>query len=126
MQIRDWMTTEVITAGLETSMLKVSKLMKENGTHEDCIAQMVRLYGERLYGPGVNNWADVPVDDAGRIRIDDLEMAPGIQKKIEDMWESVQTDNLDALSDLQGYRDDFYALFGFGVPGVDYDADVEI
>ncbi len=31
MQIRDWMTTEVITAGLETSMLKVSKLMKENG-----------------------------------------------------------------------------------------------
>lgn len=31
MQIRDWMTTEVVTVGLDTSMLKVSKLMKEHG-----------------------------------------------------------------------------------------------
>lgn len=29
MLIRDWMTTDVITASLETSMLKVSKMMKE-------------------------------------------------------------------------------------------------
>ena len=31
MQIRDWMTTDVITASLDTSLLKVSKLMKEYG-----------------------------------------------------------------------------------------------
>ena len=29
MQIRDWMTTEVLTATPETSMLKISKIMKE-------------------------------------------------------------------------------------------------
>ena len=29
MLIRDWMTTDVITATPETSMLKVSKMMKE-------------------------------------------------------------------------------------------------
>ena len=29
MQIRDWMTTEVVTATPDTSMLKVSKMMKE-------------------------------------------------------------------------------------------------
>jgi acetoin utilization protein AcuB len=29
MQIRDWMTTDVITASLETSLMKISKVMKE-------------------------------------------------------------------------------------------------
>ena len=28
-------------------------------------------------------------------------------------------------ADLQGYHDDFYKLFGFGINGVDYDADID-
>ena len=37
----------------------------------------------------------------------------------------IATDYLDTLSDLQGYHDDVYQLFGFGINGVDYDADID-
>ena len=29
-------------------------------------------------------------------------------------------------ADLDGYWKDFYQLFGFGIDGVDYDADVDV
>jgi enoyl-[acyl-carrier protein] reductase/trans-2-enoyl-CoA reductase (NAD+) len=36
----------------------------------------------------------------------------------------VTNENLYEISDLAGYKADFLRLFGFGVDGVDYDADV--
>ena len=32
--------------------------------------------------------------------------------------------NLSQISDVKGYNDDFLKLFGFGLKGVDYNADV--
>lgn len=96
------------------------RLMKEKGTHEGCIEQMTRLF-ERIYAGGIK---EVPTDEAGRIRMDDLEMAPDIQSALTDMWSKVSTENIDQMTDIQGYRDDFYALFGFGLDGVDYDEDI--
>ncbi|RYJ44391.1 enoyl-ACP reductase FabV [Flavobacterium beibuense] len=95
------------------------KIMKEAGIHEGTIEQMQRLYAERLYTGG-----DIPVDEKGRIRIDDWEMRDDIQQKVAELWEQATTENLEQLGDLEGYRKDFYNLFGFDYEGVDYKADV--
>jgi len=36
----------------------------------------------------------------------------------------VTTENLPEISDIAGYREEFMRLFGFGLAGVDYEADV--
>lgn len=94
------------------------KIMKEEGIHEGCIEQIQRLYQERLYTGN-----EVPVDEKGRIRIDDLEMRPDVQEKVAKLWIEALTENLAEIGDLEGYRKDFYNLFGFDVAGVDYKAD---
>ena len=96
------------------------KVMKAVGNHEGCIEQMDRLY-RRLYSSG-----EIPLDDDGRIRLDDWEMRPDIQQKVAGTWVRIQTDNLAELADFQGYQEEFLRLFGFGIEGVDYEADVEI
>ncbi len=95
------------------------KTMKEKGIHEGCIEQINRLFRDRLYTNG-----DVPVDEKGRIRIDDWEMREDVQSTVSTLWEEATTETLPAIGDLNGYKTDFYNLFGFEVPGVDYEADV--
>ena len=96
------------------------KVMKAKGTHEDCIEQMVRLLNERLYGD------DLQLDSVGRIRVDDWEMDPDVQQAVADIWPSIRSETLNAESDYLGYQNNFLALFGFGLPGVNYDEDVEV
>lgn len=94
------------------------KVMKEKGTHEGTIEQMQRLFADRLY-----NKNGVPVDEKGRIRIDDLEMAEDVQAEVAKNWNSVSTENLSDISDIEGYRKDFFNLFGFEIEGIDYEKD---
>ena len=94
------------------------KIMKEEGIHEGCIEQIQRLYQERLYTGN-----EVPTDSEGRIRIDDWEMRPDVQEKVAKLWEIASSENLSSIGDLEGYRKDFYALFGFELGGVDYKLD---
>jgi enoyl-[acyl-carrier protein] reductase/trans-2-enoyl-CoA reductase (NAD+) len=84
------------------------KVMKEAGIHEGCIEQISRLFSERLYC-GV----PVPVDEEGRIRIDDLEMRPEVQDKVIRLMETASSDTIASIADLEGYRKDFLALHGF-------------
>lgn len=95
------------------------KVMKEKGTHEGCIEQLYRLYTECLYAN------DPRLDELGRLRVDELELCPEVQKKVGDAWAEVTTDNLSELTDFKGYKSDFLKLFGFGLPGIDYDAEVD-
>lgn len=95
------------------------KVMKEKGIHEGCIEQIQRLFQERLYIPG-----ETPLDEKGRIRIDDLEMKEDVQSKVAELWAQSTTETLPALGDLAGYKTDFFNLFGFEVADVDYEADV--
>lgn len=95
------------------------KVMKAEGSHEDTIEQMDRLLRDRLY-----NNSPQP-DDAGRIRVDDWEMAQTVQKQVSDRWEQVVTDNLAELGDFDGYQSSFLRLFGFGLDGVDYSAECD-
>jgi len=96
------------------------KLMKAKGTHEGCIEQIQRLFATQLYGG-----QGLQFDDQGRVRIDDWEMRPEIQSEVARIWPQVTTENLASLTDIAGYRSEFLKLFGFGIPGINYDADVE-
>jgi enoyl-[acyl-carrier protein] reductase/trans-2-enoyl-CoA reductase (NAD+) len=95
------------------------KIMKAAGTHEECAEQMDRLFRDRL------SQASPAVDTEGRIRVDDWEMADEVQKVIAERWEKVDTANLGELADFAGYQASFLRLFGFGLDGVDYAADVD-
>jgi len=93
------------------------KVMKQEGIHEGCIEQIERLFSERLFEE------NIPLDSEGRIRIDDWEMREDIQAKVLELWKEATTETLPNIGDLEGYRTDFFNLFGFNVKGVDYDAD---
>ncbi|WP_136605000.1 enoyl-ACP reductase FabV [Paenibacillus dokdonensis] len=95
------------------------KIMKEKGIHEGCIEQTYRLFTERLYTGG-----ETPVDESGRIRIDDWELRDDVQAEVVKLWDSVTSDNIYELTDLEGYRREFFQLFGFETEGVDYEADL--
>jgi enoyl-[acyl-carrier protein] reductase/trans-2-enoyl-CoA reductase (NAD+) len=64
------------------------------------------------------------LDDEGRLRADRKELDPAVQEAVAKLWERVNTQTLRELSDFDGYKREFLQLFGFEVPGVDYDADV--
>ena len=94
-------------------------VMKQDGTHEGCIEQIYRLFTEGLY-------AEAPtLDEAGRLRMDGKETNAATQAKIKVLWDQVNQDNFHQLADYQGYHADFLKLFGFGLAGVDYEADVD-
>jgi enoyl-[acyl-carrier protein] reductase/trans-2-enoyl-CoA reductase (NAD+) len=94
------------------------KVMKEQGTHEGCIEQIDLLFRESLYG-------DSPrLDDDGRWRADYKELEPEVQQAVAALWEKVESDNIRELTDFAGYKQEFLQLFGFEVPGVDYEAEV--
>lgn len=92
------------------------KTMKEKNIHEGCIEQIYRLFTERLYTDN-----EVLTDEKGRIRIDDWEMREDVQEEIIDLWKKAISDNISDIGDLEGYKMDFFNLFGFEVPGIDYD-----
>ena len=80
---------------------------------------MSRLMHDRLYSGN-----PLQLDDHDRIRIDDYEMREDIQSSIKEQWDTVNTDNLESLTDIEGYRSEFLKLFGFGIPAIDYSAAV--
>lgn len=96
------------------------KIMKAKGNHEGCIEQIDRLFRTQMYGG-----TGLTFDDAGRVRIDDWEMLPDIQADVAALWPQVTTENLAALTDIVGYRSEFLKLFGFGIPGIDYEKDID-
>ena len=98
------------------------KVMKERNIHEDCLDQMQRLFMERLY---VRDGAAVPIDEEGRIRLDELEMGAAVQEDVSTRLWKINEANLNDLTDIEGFRRDFLQAHGFAVPGIDYDAEVD-
>lgn len=96
------------------------KVMKQAGNHEGCIEQISRLFKEKLLEE------QVPVDEEGRIRMDDWELSEEVQKKVVEAWKQVTTENVTEISDIEGYWEDFYQMFGFHLSGVDYGKDVDV
>jgi enoyl-[acyl-carrier protein] reductase/trans-2-enoyl-CoA reductase (NAD+) len=96
------------------------KVMKQMGLHEDVVRHIHRLFRVHLY----HSSAMPPLDDAGRLRNDDLEFREDVQAAIRQRWAIVDTSNVMDISDLAGFRRDFLRIFGFEADGVDYDVDV--
>ena len=96
------------------------KVMKDLGIHEGCIEQINRMFRTQLYKDGRPE-----LDEAARIRMDDWELRDDVQNTVKQIWPQVTDDNLFEITDYRGYKDEFLKLFGFGVAGVDYEADVD-
>ena len=96
------------------------KVMKEQGIHEDCIQQISRLFHDKLLSEPVN------MDEEYKIRMDDWELKAEIQEEVMKCWENITTENVEELSDIKGYWEDFYHMFGFHFDNIDYSQDVEI
>lgn len=96
----------------------VFKIMRAEGVHEGCMDQVYRLFDSAIAGSAGQ------VDAENRLRMDDWELRDDIQQKCQALWAQVTSENLFELTDYQLYKDEFLKLFGFGVDGVDYDADV--
>lgn len=96
------------------------RVMKQKGRDEGAIEQMRRLFFDFLACD-----AKPKFDEAERIRLDDREMKADVQGEVSTTWPQVTTENLHALSDFAGFQQEFRALFGFEVEGVDYAAPVE-
>lgn len=95
------------------------KVMKADGSHEGCIEQLYRLFAECLY-------SDAPrLDAEGRTRVDELELRPEIQDAVAALWDQITTETIATDTDFAGYKAEFLRLFGFGIEGVDYDAEVD-
>ena len=99
----------------------VFKKMREEGVHEGCMEQILRMFKQRLYK---EDGTAPDVDAENRLRLDDWELREDIQQHCRDLWSTVTNDNLYDVADYQQYKDEFLKLFGFGVDGIDYDADV--
>lgn len=95
------------------------KVMKEQGLQEGCIEQIDRLFQTGLYGQGA------VIDEQGRLRMDDWELSDDVQDACRKLWPQVTTENLFELTDYATYKAEFLTLFGFGLEGVDYQADVD-
>lgn len=94
------------------------RVMKDKGVHEDTIAHIYRLFCSQLC-----SGCDMRLDAAGRIRMDDLELADDVQQEVKRRWPLVTSDNLGDLADLEGFREDFLKIFGFGIQDVNYEAE---
>ena len=96
------------------------KVMKELDIHEGCIEQINRLFRSQLYKDG-----GADLDESARIRMDDWELRDDVQNKVKEIWPQVSNENIFDITDYRGYKDEFLKLFGFGIDGIDYDADVD-
>jgi len=100
----------------------VFRIMKEKGLHEGCMEQIHRLFTTQLFKA---DGSAPTTDEARRLRLDDWELRDEVQQACAELWPQITTENLFELTDYQEYKDEFLQLFGFGVDGVDYEADVD-
>ncbi|MGH3801067.1 MAG: enoyl-[acyl-carrier-protein] reductase FabV [Pseudonocardiaceae bacterium] len=60
-------------------------------------------------------------DDHDRIRIDRWELANDVQDAITARWKAAAPENITDIADVDWFRNEVRRLYGFAVPGVDYD-----
>jgi len=52
-------------------------------------------------------------------------MRADVQERIAKIWPEIRTENIDQYCDITGYWEDFYQMFGFRLPSVDYTQDID-
>ena len=95
----------VFIPGLTPYIMALYKIMKQKELHEVCIDQMIRLFKE------------------GPRHIDDWEMRLDVQAEVDALLDKMTLDNFKTVLDYDGFMQEFNALNGFGIKGIDYDRD---
>ena len=108
-----------VIPGVPLYIALLYRVMKVKGLHESCIQQIDRLHRDYLFSRH-----PLTPDAEGRIRLDDREMRPDVQREVSRLWGQISTENVGELSDIAGFREEYLRYHGFGVPGIDYTADV--
>ena len=83
------------------------------------VQQSVRLW-DQLTGA-----EPLDLDGYGRLRLDGWELADEVQAEVTRRWLDVTPANIADAADVGWFRSQFRALYGFDVPGVDYDRPVD-
>lgn len=97
------------------------KVMKQKGSHEGCFDQIKRLFTQAIYT------ADpIQFESDYSVRMDDREMTDDVQAEIVRLWPMITTENIEDITDIIGYRNEFFSLYGFGRDDIDYDKDVAV
>ncbi|NAW68366.1 enoyl-[acyl-carrier-protein] reductase FabV [Vibrio sp. V27_P1S3P104] len=102
-------------------LLALYRVMKEKGTHEGCIEQMQRLFSDKLYAN-----VPVPVDSERLLRMDDWELNPETQTRVQEIVQHMTANNFAKIGDYDGFKQDFLRLNGFGMQEVDYQTEVDL
>ncbi len=111
----------VFIPGLSPYLLALYKTMKAQGTHEECIEQMQRLFSTKLYGQD-----KIPLDGERLIRMDDWELDPDTQNQVGKLLEQMNADNFKTIGDFEGFQNTFLNLNGFALDDVDYTKEVDV
>ncbi len=69
--------------------------------------------------------APLETDEDGRIRLDRWELDPAVQADVARRWHAATPENIGTLADTGWFRSQFRGLYGFDVPGIDYELPVE-
>jgi enoyl-[acyl-carrier protein] reductase/trans-2-enoyl-CoA reductase (NAD+) len=104
-----------VIPGVAPYLAILYRVMMDKGLHEGCIEQIARLFSDRIYSGG-----PIPLDEEGRIRIDDLEMREDVQAAVHDAWAKIEHKHFVHLGDVELVKKEFLALHGFGIEGVSY------
>ena len=70
--------------------------------------------------------AQLDLDEEGRIRLDRWELTDDVQSAVRRQWESATPENIGEVADAAWFLAEVRRLYGFDVPGVDYEAETEV
>jgi enoyl-[acyl-carrier protein] reductase/trans-2-enoyl-CoA reductase (NAD+) len=66
------------------------------------------------------------LDEEGRIRLDRWELTEDVQAAVRAAWESAVQDNIADVADTEWFFAEVRRLYGFDVPGVNYETESEV
>jgi enoyl-[acyl-carrier protein] reductase/trans-2-enoyl-CoA reductase (NAD+) len=98
------------------------------------VSLLRRVLGDRLQSPmeqSIQLWdqltgvSPLDLDEQGRIRLDRWELDPSVQDAVAARWAAITQDTIAEHADVDWFRSQFRALYGFDVPGIDYDLPVD-
>ena len=98
------------------------------------VSLLRRALGDRLQPPvqqAVALWDQLTgakpldLDELGRLRLDRWELSPEVQADVSQRWHQATPATIADLADVDWFRTQFRRLYGFDVPGVDYERPVD-
>jgi enoyl-[acyl-carrier protein] reductase/trans-2-enoyl-CoA reductase (NAD+) len=99
------------------------------------VSLLHKVLGDRMQTPiqqSIDLWdqltGQVPLDldEEGRIRLDRWELADDVQAAVRAEWEAATPENIADVADAAWFFAEVRQLYGFDVPGVDYEKPTEV